>query len=105
MQNPRRISDLLNVGPRLQHLAQRARAAAALREQVQQALPAPLAAHVTGASFRRTELILAVDSPAFCARLRFEAPRVRDALARQAGVTVDKVSVRVQPPAAMPRPR
>ncbi len=98
MSNPRKLSELLKSGARLQHLSQRARAAVAIKEQVQSALPASLAAHITGVTQRRDELVLAVDSAAFCARLRFEVPRLREALAKAMGQSVGRISVRVQPP-------
>jgi hypothetical protein len=98
MSNPRQISDLLKAGARLQHLSQRARAAVALKEQVQAALPSFLAAHITAATQRRDELVVAVDSAAFCARLRFEIPRLKSALAQASGQALSRVSVRVQPP-------
>jgi hypothetical protein len=102
MQPPRSIArsvaDLLNSGARLQHISQRAKAAVALKEQVQAALPASLAGHITAASQRRQELVVSVDSPAFCARLRFEVPRLKAALMKTSGQPLDRVSVRVQPP-------
>jgi hypothetical protein len=98
MYKPRKVSELLTSGaPRLQHLARRAKAALALREQVQAALPAQLAPHITGAVQRQQDLILSVDSPAFCARLRFEAPRLRAALGLSTGLPIGRISVRVLP--------
>ncbi len=98
MPNPRQLSEVLKSGARLRHISQRARAAVALREQVRTALPPRLAAHITGATQRRQELVLAVDSPAYCARLRFESPRLRAALAQATGLEFARISVRVQPP-------
>jgi hypothetical protein len=94
----RSLGEVLSSGARLQHISQRARAAVALKEQVQAALPPLLAARLTGATQRRQELVLAVDSPAFCARVRFESPRLKAALARATGMTFDRISVRVQQP-------
>ena len=102
MPSPRQISDLLKTRARLQHISQRARAAVALKEQVQAALPRVLAEHITAATQRRQELVLAIDSPAFCARLRFEIPRLKAALSRvmgqATGQTIERVTVRVQQP-------
>jgi hypothetical protein len=98
MTTPRSISQLLKSGAALQHLSQRAKAAVALKEQVQAALPPTLAGHITGATQKRQELVVFVDSPAFCARLRFETPRLKNALAQATGLPVDRVTVRVQPP-------
>jgi hypothetical protein len=95
---PRPISELIHgSGARLQHLASRSRAAREFRELVQSALPGPLAVHVTGAAWRRPELVVWLDSPAFCARLRFEAPRLKAALAQVTGNTIERIRVRVKP--------
>lgn len=64
---------------------------------MQAALPAALAVHVTAVAQRQQELVIWLDSAAFCARLRFEAPRLRNALSRATGVAVERVRVRVQP--------
>lgn len=98
MPKARSLSEVLSGGSQLQHISQRARAAVALKEQVQAALPASLASHVTGATQRRNELVVAVDSPAFCARLRFESPRLKAALAKATGLTFERIGVRVQQP-------
>ena len=94
---PRLISDLIH-GPagRLKHLAARSRAAVEFRDLVQSALPRRLAAHVTAAAQRQRELLVWLDSPAFCARLRFEAPRLRVALGRATGIAIERVTVRVK---------
>ena len=69
-----------------------------MKEQVQAALPGTLAPHITAVTHKRQELVVSVDSPAFCARLRFEIPRLKAALMQATGQPVDRVSVRVQPP-------
>ena len=94
---PRPISDVIH-GPaaRLQHLAARSRAAVEFRDLVQAALPGLLAAHVTAATQRQQELVVWLDSAAFCARLRFEAPRLKAALARATGTAIERVRVRVK---------
>jgi hypothetical protein len=75
-----------------------------LCEQVRAALPGALGAHVTHASTRRQELTIWLDSGAFCARLRFEAPRLRSALATVLEAPIERVLVRVRPgPAPGPR--
>jgi len=95
---PRSLSELIQGGtPRLQHLSNRAKTALALKEHIRATLPEALAKHVTAAALRQRELTLWVDSAAFCARLRFEIPRVRDALSREIGVPIDRIRVRVQP--------
>jgi hypothetical protein len=64
---------------------------------VQSALPPNLANHVTAAAPRQQELVIWLDSAAFCARLRFEAPRLRQALCQATGIVVERIRVRVQP--------
>jgi hypothetical protein len=95
---PRSLSELIRGGaPRLQHLSNRAKTAIALKEAVRAALAGPLANHVTAAALRQQELTVWVDSAAFCARLRFEIPRVRDALMRTTGTPIERIRVKVQP--------
>jgi hypothetical protein len=95
---PRSLSELIQGGaPRLQHLSNRARTALALKESVRAALPGGLANHVTAAALRQQELTVWVDSAAFCARLRFEIPHVRDALSRETGAPIERIRVRVGP--------
>jgi hypothetical protein len=64
---------------------------------VQSALPVSLAGHVTAAAWRHPELTVWLDSPAFCARMRFEAPRLKTALVRATGIAVERLRVRVKP--------
>jgi hypothetical protein len=64
---------------------------------VQSVLPPNLANHVTAAAPHRQELVIWLDSAAFCARLRFEAPRLRQALCQATGIAVERIRVRVQP--------
>jgi hypothetical protein len=95
---PRSIADLLQSGnPRLSHLANRAKAVVTLRDEVQSLLPASLAPHLSNASERQGDLTLWVDSGAFCARLRFEIPRLRAPLSGKLGRPIGRISVRVQP--------
>ena len=98
MHKPRSLSELIHgAAPRLQHLSNRAKTAIALKEHICATLPQPLANHVTAAALRQQELTVWVDSAAFCARLRFEIPRVRDSLGQELGVPIERVRVRVQP--------
>jgi hypothetical protein len=84
----------------LRHLASRARAAKNACEQVKSALPRDLAARVTHVAERSQELTIWIDSAAFCARLRFEAPRLRAALATSLGTPLTRIRVKVQPRSA-----
>ena len=98
MHKPRSLSELIRSGePRLQHLSSRAKTAIALKENVRAALSEALANHVTAAALRQQELTVWVDSAAFCARLRFEIPRVKAALARATGAPIERIRVKVQP--------
>jgi hypothetical protein len=95
---PRSIGDLLHAPTaRLQHLASRSKAAIQFRELVRSALPEVLATHVTAAAPRQQDLVIWLDSAAFCARLRFETPRLRHALAQATGMVIDRIKVKVQP--------
>jgi len=94
---PRSVADLLQSGPRLSHLASRAKAAVTLRDEVQSLLPASLASHLANASERQGGLTLWVDSGAFCARLRFEIPRLRGPMATKLGRPIGRILVRVMP--------
>ncbi len=101
---PRSVADLLqSSSPRLAHLTTRARAAASLRDEVQEALPARLKSHLAHASERQGELTLWVDSGAYCARLRFEIPRLRAAISAHLGRPIQRIRVRVQPRATAGR--
>jgi hypothetical protein len=95
---PRSIGDLLHAPTaRLQHLVNRSKSAIQFRDLVQAALPPALATHVTAAAPRQQELVIWLDSAAFCARLRFESPRLRQALSQATGIAVERIRVRVQP--------
>ena len=98
MHKPRSVADLLQSGSaRLGHLASRAKAAVTLRDEVQSLLPVSLASHLANASERQGDLTLWVDSGAFCARLRFEIPRLREPLSAKLGRPISRISVRVMP--------
>jgi hypothetical protein len=98
MHKPRSVADLVQSGtPRLASLAQRAKAAAVLRDEVQMLLPGRLQPHLTHASERQGELTLWVDSGAFCARLRFEIPRLKATIAAALGRPIERIRVRVRP--------
>lgn len=98
MHKPRSVADLLqSSSPRLAHLATRARAAVTLRDEVQGLLPARLKGHLANASERLGELTLWVDSAAYCARMRFEIPHLRESISAKLGRPVQRIRVRVQP--------
>ncbi|NJO12763.1 MAG: DUF721 domain-containing protein [Gammaproteobacteria bacterium] len=82
---------------RLSDLSRRARAAVSLRDELQSLLPASLQPHLAHASERRGEVTLWVDSAAFCARLRFESPHLRESAAALLQRPISRILVRVQP--------
>lgn len=105
MHKPRSVADLLHSSsPRLAHLASRARAAVALRDEVQSLLPTRLQGHLAHASERHGEVTLWVDSAAFCARMRFEIPNLREGVTAKLGRPVQRIRVRVQPRSTRPQP-
>lgn len=68
-----------------------------LLSTVRTALPSPLDTHCLHASIDGTRLTLVTDSPVWGSRLRFFAPQLETALARQYG-SIRDYRVRVQPP-------
>jgi hypothetical protein len=78
---------LLQHGARLQQLT----------TLVQTLLPAPCGQHCRVANLRDRVLALAADTPAWAARLRFHAPRLRRDLEQQATLRIDEIRVLVVP--------
>ena len=68
------------------------RTLAGLRRQ----LPPELAQEVWGAGMRDQTLTVLVRSAAWGTRLRYEAPRFKDALAAELGVAIERVVVKVR---------
>ncbi len=75
-------------------MVQRAQSMAALADRLAAALPDELKPGIRAANIRECELVVIADSPAWAARLRFEAEKLLTA-ARDAGDTVTTISVRV----------
>jgi len=88
---------LVAAGPRLGELHARARAFSALKERLAAVLPAPEASHVTGIVQRDNEIVILVDSSAWCARLRYRAASLRQQLSAMVGLEVKEIRVRVVP--------
>ena len=91
------VSDLLAHGKgMLQRLREGAseadRALAALRRQ----LPPELAEAVWGAAMKDATLTVLVRSAAWGTRLRYQAPRFKDALAADLGIPIERVVVKVR---------
>jgi hypothetical protein len=68
------------------------RTLAGLRRQ----LPPELAQEVWGAGMRDTTLVVLVRSAAWGTRLRYQAPRFKDALAAELGIAIERVVVKVR---------
>jgi hypothetical protein len=60
-------------------------------------MPGPEAAHLTGVVQCGREIVLLVDSSAWCARLRYRAGALREELSRLAGQPIEEIKVRVVP--------
>lgn len=94
---PKRLEDLLNpnAGEGLGGIVRRARELDCLTEALRRALPADDAAGIVAANIRDDgELVVLAESPAWAARLRYEADRLIQA-ARDTGATVTGCKVRV----------
>ncbi len=78
-------------------LVERARELARLDTAVAAELPADMRPHCQVANLRAGTLVLAADSPAWAARLRFHAPRLLRRL-RARGLKAQRVRVLIQAP-------
>lgn len=93
----KRLENLLNPNDNggLGDIVRHARDMGELVSQLQHALPVEIAQHILAANIRDDgELVVLTSSPAWAAKLRFEADALLDA-ARSAGATVESCSVRV----------
>lgn len=102
---PRSIGQILDqVGNSdLRALSVRSRQAAELECRIRACLPTDLAAECRVAGISDGRLRLLAATPAWAARLRFEAPRLLKSLQLQGTTAIREVQVRVTPPSA-PRP-
>lgn len=98
---PRSIAQILEqVGNSdLRTLSARSRQAAELETRVLACLPADLAEHCRVGGISEGCLRLLVPTPAWAARLRFEAPQLVKSLLQQGATTIRSVDVRIAPPA------
>jgi predicted nucleic acid-binding Zn ribbon protein len=89
-----------------QGLVERLREGAAGADRALQAvrdeLPDGLGARVWGAAVRDGTLTVLVDSAAWATRIRYQAPGLRDAVARRLGVDLRRMLVRARPAGATP---
>jgi hypothetical protein len=98
---PRSIAQILEqVGNSdLRTLSVRSRLAADLERQVLACLPAELAGQCRVGGVSEGCLRLLAPTPAWAARLRFEAPRLVKSLLQQGATAIRSVDVRIAPPA------
>lgn len=86
-------------------LIERGRLLRQLSESVRDCLPLACAEHCAVANYQDGRLVLAADSPAWSARLRFHTRDVTRLLKDRHGLRVKQVRVVVSPAAASPNPR
>lgn len=100
-EKPTSVRDLLDNSP---GLVARLRAGSAQANRALQAvrrgLPEELAGQVWGASVRAGKLTVLVTSAAWATRIRYHAPGLREATARELGTELERVVVRVRPAGA-----
>jgi hypothetical protein len=97
MNKPLKINEI--IGRRGQsRLVSRARALMDLEAQLQHLLPDVLRPHCRLLAVNGTTLVLAADSPAWAARLRFHTHQLVRQLTPPGGVTLRGIRIRVRPP-------
>lgn len=95
---PQPLAKLLRSKDRhLSALTERGLLLARLTESVRNHLPLPCADHCRVANLYDDRLVVAVDSPAWSARLRFHAPELTRRLQRQHGLGIRQIRVVVSP--------
>jgi len=100
-EKPTSVSDLLGgAGGVLGKLREGSAAADRTLQAVRHGLPPALAGQVWGASVRSGELTLLVTSAAWATRIRFHAPALREGVARELGIELERVVTRVRPTGA-----
>jgi len=91
---PRPLSNVVNNGDQLGHLARMLRKQQALLDQIRQSLPLPLRPHCIHARIDGNRLVLHTDSPVWATRLRFYAPQIFAVVKHQAP-KLGKLEVRI----------
>ena len=86
-------------GSALDRLSQRAACMDELTGSIRGALPDPIRPHLIGANLRDDRLVLIADSAVWAARLRFYAPEVLKYMATRHSSSIEKLQVKVRPPA------
>ncbi len=99
MSLPRSLKEVLSGAPGLAGLLGAARRAGQYHQMVQQRIGEPLKQHCRVATLRGEVLVLLADSPAWAARLRFEAPALLERLATEPALRgVKAIQVKVSVP-------
>jgi predicted nucleic acid-binding Zn ribbon protein len=97
MKKPTRVSDLLAEGHgMLQRLREGSADAERTLAGLRRHLPEELAEQVWGAVHGDRTLTVLVRSAAWGTRLRYQAPRFKDAVAEELGIAIDRVVVKVR---------
>ncbi|WP_293646310.1 DUF721 domain-containing protein [Thiolapillus sp.] len=99
-EKPRPVSNVVDNGDQLGHLARMLQKQQALLEQIRQLLPDTLKPHCIHARLNGTRLILHTDSPVWATRLRFHAPQILDRT-RKLAPNLTKLDVRIFLPDAI----
>jgi len=97
MNKPLKINKIIGSGAQSRLLAQ-ARLLMNLEVQLQQLLPAQLQAHCRLLAINGKTLVLAADSPAWAARLRFHTHQLVKQLTLPRTVKLQAIRIRVRPP-------
>lgn len=92
--SPKSVHKLLEEKPSLQRLSHELTARKTLLADIQQCLPAELAAHCLSAGMRDGTLVVHTDSPVWATRLRYLAPQLISVLAHEHR-TLREIKVRV----------
>ena len=96
--DPVHISNVLhNASSGLADVVRRANSLAASTQELKSALPDAIRPHLVSVNFRADTLVLIVDSAAWAARLRYLESEVRSHLAKDQGIGVKKIDIKVRP--------
>ena len=76
-------------------LERQAQARSNLAEKIREALPSPEKDHITSAAYDKGDLVLAADSAAWCARLRYCEEELRRSFAASGEISFTKLRLRV----------
>ncbi len=91
---PNTLSGILQSSGIARNLLSQAQDLQLLLTRVRKHLPPPLEDHCRAALFKKRQLILFVDSPAWASRLRYYSRNLKSLLLRE-GMRVERVSIRV----------